>query len=110
MRVSVEERTKCRDLITGRRSQRTRVRYFPPPAIERTKVTPGTRLPVKRRHVVPLPIPGDPCPGSELDRLEGVAWADVTNAHEREATSTPRRYSRRPLLQTLLDALLWISL
>jgi hypothetical protein len=109
VRVSIEERVSCRNMLTGERSRVRRIRYFPPPAIARVKVTPGTRLPAERRRSATLPIAGDPCPGSSVDRIEGSVRADVTNAHELEASSPSRRYTRRPLLQTLLDVLLWIS-
>jgi hypothetical protein len=108
VRISVEEHIRCRDLLTGERSERIRIRYFPPPAIARIKVQPGTPLPAERSRRARLPIAGDPCPGSDVDRLEGTVRADVTNAHELEASSQSRLYNRRPLLQFLLDALPWI--
>jgi hypothetical protein len=81
VRVSLAELARC-----GGRPVRRR-RYFPPPAIERVKVAPGTALPTVRRRVVRLRI--RTCARATL-------WADVTNAHELESSSAPVRIEAAP--------------
>lgn len=93
IRISIEERILCRSRSSGRRRQRIRLRYLPPPAIARIRVPPGVLLPAARTRSAPLRFAaGRPCGdhGWRLESVVGRVWADATNAHERESSALAR--------------------
>lgn len=93
IRISIEERIVCRSDHSGRRRERIRLRYLPPPAIARVRVPPGVLLPAARERSALLHFGARrPCggPGWRLEGLSGRVWADATNAHERESSALAR--------------------
>lgn len=93
IRISIEERIRCRTEGGARRRERIRLRYLPPPAIARTRVPPGVHLPAARERSAPLSFAaGRPCGGAGwmLEGVSGRVWADATNAHERESSALAR--------------------
>lgn len=91
-RISIRERSSCRNVRTGERVTRLRLRYFPPAQIARAKVAPGVTLPRERSRTVRLRFTGDRCSGDWVPaRVDVTLWADATNAHEMESSSAPVR-------------------
>jgi hypothetical protein len=84
IRVSLHARLRCRDGV------RPVIRYFPPPAIERVRVTPGTVVPTQLTRRVRYALR---CPEGPPVSAEGTLWADATSAWETEASSAPLRFS-----------------
>ena len=79
VRVSILERIACRG-AEGRPFERLPTRYFPPPQIERIKVTPGARLPTRRTRSLVLSLVGTRC-GDHADAVEvkGQLWGEAIN-------------------------------
>jgi hypothetical protein len=86
IRVSMKARLACGSNVAPL------IRYFPPPAVERVRVAPGTVVATRleRRPVVALR-----CPSGAPTAVEGTVWADATSAWETEASSAPLRFSYR---------------
>ena len=59
VRVSIKETITCR-ADDGRTRTRPRVRYFPPPQVERIRSNPGASLPAERRRTLTLTLRGRP--------------------------------------------------
>ena len=68
VRVSISELIACRG-ADGRRFERRRRRYFPPPQIERIRAAPGARLPRLRTRSLQLSLVGSRC-GHDADAVE----------------------------------------
>ena len=91
-RVSIRERDTCRNPLTGERTTRLTVRYFPPAQIARAKVPPGVTLPRVESRTVRLRFTGERCSGNwVLSEVRVTLWADATNAQEMESSSAPVR-------------------
>jgi hypothetical protein len=88
IRVSLHARIACRDEVVPL------IRYFPPPAIERVRLAPGTLAPTELTRAVRIDL-GRRCDGG-VERADGQLWADATSAWETEASSAPIRFSYRP--------------
>jgi hypothetical protein len=89
IRVSLDARLRCGDDVVPL------IRYFPPPAIARTRIAPGTAVPTELTRNVRFDL-ARPCRGAELRAVEGTLWADATSAWETEASSAPLQFSYRP--------------
>jgi hypothetical protein len=87
IRVSLEARLRCGDEVVPL------IRYFPPPEIGRPTLPPGRLVPTARSRRVSYELR---CTSGELRGAEGTLWADATSAWEREASSTPIRFTYRP--------------
>jgi hypothetical protein len=87
IRVSLEARIACRDGVVPL------IRYFPPPAIARVRLAPGTLAPTELTRAVRIDL-RERC-DSGLERADGTLWADATSAWETEASSAPVRFSYR---------------
>ena len=89
-RVAIRARVTCRssdgDVVTRRL-----VRYVPPPQIVRIRVAPGTRIRTELRRTVKQRF-DTRCADGTLERFDGEAWADVTNASGLDATSKHIRF------------------
>jgi len=86
IRVSLHARVRCGDEVTPL------VRYFPPPAIERVRIAPGTVVPTQLTRRVRFALR---CPEGTPAAADGTLWADATSAWETEASSAPLRFSYR---------------
>jgi hypothetical protein len=86
IRVSLQARIRCAGTTAPL------VRYFPPPAIERVRVAPGTVVATQLTRRVRFPLR---CPHGPAAAAEGTLWADATSAWETEASSAPLRFSYR---------------
>jgi hypothetical protein len=96
VRISIAERVRCAS-GDGRRFERQRIRYFPPPEIERIRALPGTRLPTERRRSRLLRLGGDRCgAGARPTEVHGTLWAQVINSHGLEAVTPHIRFVYRP--------------
>jgi hypothetical protein len=87
VRVSVTERITCR-APGGRLFERRRVRYFPPPQIERIRSTPGALLPATAMRSVPLALGRRRCgPRARVDRVHGELWGEAINGSGLESVT-----------------------
>jgi hypothetical protein len=93
-RVSVEAHLACR-AEDGRRWRAPFVRHFPPSAVGRIRVTPGTRVRTSLRARALVQFGRDACGGARLERATGMVWADITNASGLDATSSHIRFRAR---------------
>lgn len=89
IRVSLDARIRCGDAVVPL------IRYFPPPAIARTRIAPGVAAPTELTRRVRFDL-APRCRGAELKAVDGTLWADATSAWEAEASSAPLRFSYRP--------------
>ena len=87
IRVSLHARMRCADEVVPL------IRYFPPPAIARVRVAPGTVVPTALTRRVHFPLR---CPDGAPAAVDGTLWADATSAWETEASSAPLRFTFRP--------------
>jgi hypothetical protein len=87
IRVSVSARIRCGDDLVPL------TRYFPPPAIARTRIPPGTRVRTELVRTVRLDLVAGRCPRADVRAIDGRVWADATSAWETEASSAPVRFS-----------------
>jgi hypothetical protein len=88
IRVSLTARIRCGGDVVPL------IRYFPPPAIARTRIAPGTAAPTELTRRVRFDLARS-CRGVELQAVEGTLWADATSAWETEASSAALRFSYR---------------
>jgi hypothetical protein len=63
------------------------------PAIERTRIAPGTLVPTELARTVRLDLAEGRCPAADVRAIDGTVWADATSAWETEASSAPIRFS-----------------
>ena len=89
IRVSLDARIRCGDDVVPL------IRYFPPPAIARTRIAPGNVVPAELTRRVRFDLARS-CRGVELRAADGTLWADATSASETEASSAALRFSYRP--------------
>jgi hypothetical protein len=89
IRVSLHARLRCGDDVVPL------IRYFPPPAIARARVAPGTVVATQLTRRVRFDL-ARLCRGADLRAADGTLWADATSAWETEASSAPLRFSYRP--------------
>ena len=89
IRVSLNARIRCGDEVVPL------IRYFPPPAIARTRIAPGVAAPTELTRRVRFDLERR-CGGAELRAADGTLWADATSAWETEASSAPLRFVYRP--------------
>jgi hypothetical protein len=87
IRVSVAARIRCGDDVLPL------TRYFPAPAIARTRISPGTRVRTELVRTVRLDLVAGRCPRADVRAIDGTVWADATSAWETEASSAPVRFS-----------------
>lgn len=85
VRVSISELITCRTQ-DGSTSKRPRIRYFPPPQIERIRSNPGARLAIEASRTLPLGL-GNRCGDAEAVEVEGELWAEATNGTGLEAVT-----------------------
>jgi hypothetical protein len=96
VRVSISERITCR-ADDGARFERPRIRYIPPPQIERIRSTPGTRLPTTRKRSLRLSFVGGRCGrGAEAVRVHGELWGEAINGSGLEAVTPHLPFVYRP--------------
>jgi hypothetical protein len=87
VRVSLREHVTCR-LDAGGTVKRQRVRYFPPPQIERIRSAPGARIAVTARRRVTVPLARSRCPlGARAARVQGEVWGEAINGLGLEAVT-----------------------
>jgi hypothetical protein len=95
VRVSISERIGCQS-ADGRRFERRRRRYFPPPQIERIRATPGARLPTLRTRSLQLSLIGGRCGlNAEAVAVQGQLWGEAINGHGLEAVTPQIHFSFR---------------
>ena len=95
VRISMAERITCQG-ADGRRFERLRTRYFPPPEVERIKARPGVRLPTRRRRSRALTLGGDRCgAGARPTEVDGELWGQAINSHGLEAVTPHIRFVYR---------------
>jgi hypothetical protein len=99
VRVSISERIACRRR-DGRREERLRTRYYPPPQIERIRSNPGARLPTKLTRTLPLSLAGDRCGRAKPVAVQGELWGEVINGSGLEAVTPHLRFTWRRITQT----------
>jgi hypothetical protein len=87
IRVSLHAQMRCADQTVPV------IRYFPPPAIARVRIPPGTVVPTALTRRVNFALR---CPDGEPAAVDGTLWADATSAWETEASSAPLRFVYRP--------------
>ncbi len=92
-RVSIRARVTCRS-TDGDTITRLLVRYVPPPQIVRIRIAPGTRTRTELRRTVTQRFDSR-CGAGSLERFDGEAWADVTNASGLDATSKHIHFASR---------------
>jgi hypothetical protein len=92
VRISIAERITCQG-GDGRRFERLRTRYFPPPEVERIRARPGVRLPTRRKRSRVLALGGDRCgPGARPRQVHGELWGQAINSHGLEAVTPHLRF------------------
>ena len=95
VRISIAERITCEG-GDGRRFERLRTRYFPPPEVERIRARPGVRLPTRRKRSRVLALGGDRCgAGARPAEVHGELWGQVINSHGLEAVTPHIRFVYR---------------
>jgi hypothetical protein len=95
VRISIAERITCQG-AGGRRFERLRTRYFPPPEVERIKAQPGVRLPTRLMRSRVLALGGDRCgAGARPSEVHGELWGQVINSHGLEAVTPHIRFVYR---------------
>jgi hypothetical protein len=94
VRISILERITCR-AAGGAEFARPRVRYFPPPQIERIKSAPGTRLPTTRERSLLLSLGGRCGPGARAAAVHGELWGEAINGSGLEAVTPHIRFAYR---------------
>jgi hypothetical protein len=99
VRVSISERIACRHR-DGRREERVRTRYYPPPQIERIRSNPGARLPTKLARTLPLALAGNRCGRAEPVAVHGQLWGEAINGSGLEAVTPHLRFTWRRITQT----------
>ena len=91
VRVSVSERIAC----SGGELRR-RIRYFPPPQIERIRSRPGARLPVRRVRSLVIRVGGGRCGrGDRPTEVRGELWGEAINGSGLEAVTPHIRFRWR---------------
>ena len=92
LRVSLKEWITCRRR-SGGREVRPRLRYFPPPQVERIRAAPGARIPTRGRRSVRFLLGRGACPaGTRVVAVRGELWGDVTNGLGLEAVAPHIRF------------------
>ena len=95
VRISIAERITCEG-GEGRRFERLRTRYFPPPEVERIRARPGVRLPTRRKRSRVLALGGDRCgAGARPAEVHGELWGQAINSHGLEAVTPHIRFVYR---------------
>lgn len=95
IRVSLKELITCR-APDASRFERPRIRYFPPPQIERIRSNPGTRLATRKSRTQMLTLGAGRCgaaQAAEVVEVEGELWAEATNGNGLEAITPHLRFS-----------------
>ena len=85
VRVSLRERITCR--AEGRRTERLRTRYFPPPQIERIRSNVDARLPSEKRRTLALTLGRGRCGADEAVEVEAQLWGEAINGTGLEAVT-----------------------
>ena len=92
VRISIAERITCQ-APDGRRFERLRTRYFPPPEVERIRARTGVRLPTRRKRSRMLALEGDRCgAGARPTEVHGELWGQAINGHGLEAVTPHIRF------------------
>ena len=89
IRVSADLRLRCRG-ADGNVPDERLVRHAPPSQVGHVRVVPGTRVPGELRRRTDLrALARAHCAdsGRTLDEVDGVVWAEATNAHGRDRYS-----------------------
>ena len=95
VRVSVKESISCR-LDSGRVIRRPKVRYFPPPQIQRVRSSPGARIPVMALRTAEVTLGEGSCPrGATVAAVAAELWGEVTNGIGLEAVTSHIRFEWR---------------
>jgi hypothetical protein len=95
VRISIAERITCQ-APDGRRFERLRTRYFPPPEVERIRARPGARLPTRRTRSRVLALAGDRCgAGARPTEIHAELWGQAINGHGLEAVTPHIRFVHR---------------
>lgn len=86
VRISLKELITCQAAGADSTFRRPRVRYFPPPQIERIRSNPGTRLATHVTRTLPLTL-GGRCGDGQALAVDGELWAEATNGTGLEAVT-----------------------
>lgn len=86
VRISLKEVISCQAASDQSRFQRPRVRYFPPPQIERIRSNPGTPLATEASRTLRLTL-GGRCGDAQAVAVKGELWAEATNGTGLEAVT-----------------------
>lgn len=81
VRISIEQRVTC-----GDRPPRPRIRYYPPPQVERIRSNPGARLPTTKRRTRLIELT-DGCDTT------GEVWGEAINGSGLEAVTPHVRFN-----------------
>lgn len=92
VRVSITQRARCQ-AGDGRPFVRRRVRYYPPPQVERIRSRPGARLPIRRARSRVLALATAECGRGSLIGIDGQLWGEAINGSGLEAV-TPHIHFR----------------
>jgi hypothetical protein len=85
VRVSLKERITC--VSKGQATERPRVRYFPPPQVERIRSNPGARLPGELARTLTLSLGRGGCGGAQAVAVEAELWGEAINGGGLEAVT-----------------------
>jgi hypothetical protein len=85
VRVSLREVITCR--AHGGTTKRPRIRYFPPPQIERIRSNVGARLPSEKRRTLALTLGRGRCGAGEAVEVEAQLWGEAINGTGLEAVT-----------------------
>lgn len=95
VRVSLAQEIRCRRR-DGTRFVRRRVRYRPPPQVERIRSRPGIRLATRRRRSLRLSLATRACGrAAEVSELHGELWVETINGSGLEAVTPHIRFQWR---------------
>ena len=93
VRVSIAQRARCQ-AGDGSLFIRRRIRYHPPPQIERIRSSPGFRLQTRRTRSLVLPLATGGCGEGTLIG-DGKLWGEAINGSGLEAVTPPIRFRYR---------------
>jgi hypothetical protein len=92
VRVSISERITCL-ADDGARYERRRIRYRPPPQIERIRSNPGARLPARLSRSLLISVGDGPCGrGAAPEEIHGELWGEAINGSGLEAVTPHIRF------------------
>ena len=92
VRISISERISCRERGGRATFTRSRVRYFPPPQVERVRSSPGALLRRRLTRSILLDLGGDRCGSARPVAVSGELWGEAVNGSGLEAVTPHLRF------------------